>query len=43
MLKISEDWMGFVVKLNVDPEKKTLEIENYGTDPIQLKSVRKVD
>jgi hypothetical protein len=36
-----EGWMGFAVKLKTDPEKKTLEIENYGTDPIQLKSVRK--
>jgi hypothetical protein len=36
-----EGWMGFAVKLKVDPEKKTLAIENYGTDPVQLKSVRK--
>ena len=36
-----EGWMGFAVKLKTDAEKKTLEIENYGTDPIQLKSVRK--
>ena len=36
-----EGWLGFAVKLKTDPEKKTLEIENYGTDPVQLKSVRK--
>ncbi len=38
-----EGWMGFAVKLKVDPEKKTLGIENYGTDPVQLKSVRKTN
>jgi hypothetical protein len=38
-----EGWMGFAVKLKMDPEKKTLAIENYGTDPVQLKSVRKID
>lgn len=38
-----EGWMGFAVKLKFDPEKKTLDIENYGTDPVQLKSVRKID
>ncbi len=40
---IGEGWMGFAVKLKVDPEKKTLGIENYGTDPVQLKAVRKKD
>jgi len=38
-----EGWMGFAVKLKPDPEKRTLEIENYGTDPVQLKSVRKIE
>src|SRR3972149_4099546 len=38
-----EGWMGFAVKLKVDQEKKTLAIENYGTDPVQLKSVHKMD
>ncbi len=38
-----EGWLGFAMKLKVDPETKTLAIENYGTDPVQLKSVRKVD
>ena len=38
-----EGWMGFAVKLKVDSQEKTLEIENYGTDPVQLKSVRKTD
>ncbi len=36
-----EGRLGFAVKLKMDAEKKTLAIENYGTDPVQLRSVRK--
>jgi len=36
-----EGWMGFAIKLKPDAEKRTLEIENYGTDPVQLKNVRR--
>jgi len=31
----------FAVKLKVDQEKKTLGVENYGSDPVMLKSVQK--
>ncbi len=37
-----EGTLGFALKLKVNPETKHLEIENYGTDPVQLKGVRKV-
>ena len=37
-----EGWMGFAVKLKVDPTRKELSIENYGTDPVQLKAIRKM-
>jgi hypothetical protein len=37
-----EGTLGFALKLKVDPETKQLAIENYGTDPVQLKGVRKV-
>jgi len=36
-----EGWMGFAVKLKMNQETKTLAIENYGTDPVELKAVRK--
>jgi hypothetical protein len=35
--------LGFAIKLKVDEETKQLEIENYGTDPVQLRGVRKSD
>jgi hypothetical protein len=38
-----EGVLGFALKLKMDPATKQLEIENYGTDPIQLKNVRKAD
>lgn len=38
-----EGVLGFALKLKFNPETKQLEIENYGTDPVQLKNVRKVD
>jgi hypothetical protein len=38
-----EGVLGFALKLKMDPATKQLEIENYGTDPVQLKNVRKVD
>lgn len=38
-----EGILGFALKLKFNPETKQLEIENYGTDPVQLKNVRKVD
>lgn len=37
-----EGTLGFALKLKVDPETKQLAIENYGTDPVQLRGVRKV-
>lgn len=33
----------FAVKLKANQETKTLEVENYGTDPVQLRNVRKSD
>ena len=36
-----EGTLGFALKLKVNPETKQLEIENCGTDPVQLKGVRK--
>jgi hypothetical protein len=36
-----EGTLGFALKLKFNPETKQLEIENYGTDPVQLKQVRK--
>jgi hypothetical protein len=36
-----DGWLGFAMKLKVDPETKTLAIENYGTDPVQLRGVDK--
>ena len=38
-----EGTLGFALKLKFNPETKQLEIENYGTDPVQLKNVRKMD
>jgi hypothetical protein len=38
-----EGILGFALKLKMDPATKQLDIENYGTDPVQLKNVRKVD
>jgi hypothetical protein len=38
-----EGILGFTLKLKFNPETKQLGIENYGTDPVQLKNVRKVD
>jgi hypothetical protein len=36
-----EGTLGFALKLKFDPETKQLAIENYGTDPVQLKAVTK--
>ncbi len=36
-----EGTLGFALKLKFHPETKHLEIENYGTDPVQLRNVRK--
>ena len=38
-----EGTLGFALKLKFNPETKHLEIENYGTDPVQLRNVRKSD
>ena len=38
-----EGTLGFALKLKFDPETKQLTIENYGTDPVQLRGVRKAD
>ena len=38
-----EGTLGFALKLKVNPETNQLVIENYGTDPVQLKGVRKKD
>jgi hypothetical protein len=38
-----EGTLGFALKLKVNKETNQLEIENYGTDPVQLRSVRKAD
>jgi hypothetical protein len=38
-----EGTLGFALKLKMDPATKQLDIENYGTDPVQLKNVRKMD
>jgi hypothetical protein len=38
-----EGILGFAIKLKFNPETRQLEAENYGTDPVQLKNVRKVD
>ncbi|HSE42151.1 MAG TPA: hypothetical protein VLH08_15410 [Acidobacteriota bacterium] len=38
-----EGILGFALELKVNPETRQLEIENYGTDPVQLKKVRKVN
>jgi hypothetical protein len=38
-----EGILGFALKLKMDPATRQLEIENYGTDPVQLRNVRKTD
>ena len=38
-----DGWMGFAMKLKANQETKQLEIENYGTDPIQLRGIKKKD
>jgi hypothetical protein len=34
---------GYLLTNKIHPETKQLGIENYGTDPVQRKNVRKVD